>query len=242
MTQSRYAQFELLTILLIPICVSVASLIEPGACLALAIMTRCKKSIDQPFVCIGVLIILECFDLSRRRRQTNQVEADAANQGSTVSLCRRAQTLTFQAGQHKAINRVPSPVHFPHRRCRNTRWEGIRPVPRPRCPLCNPPAQQFNLPGNRPFLEFRWRHPLIGIIGRDPRDQLTLLDLSGYDHRIARAVAKCILLAIQPQVSLPCLRVRPVARVTEFRENRSDLAIEVDTTFSPCGMTAPGGE
>ena len=95
------------TVLLVAVGVGVASLIEPGPCLALAVMARCEQSIDQPFVCIGALVVLECIDLGGRRRQADQVEADAANQGRAVSLGRRAQSLAFQAGQHEVIDRVP---------------------------------------------------------------------------------------------------------------------------------------
>ncbi len=67
----------------------IAGDIEPVPTPALAKVRRSEKTIDKFFVSINGLVIDERIDLRRRRRQTNEIKINTANQRDAIGITRR---------------------------------------------------------------------------------------------------------------------------------------------------------
>ena len=76
------------------------------------------------------------------------------------------------------------------------------------------------------------RHAEIGVVGRDPGEQLALLGLTRYDDRRAFGRSKQAVALIEPEVGLALVDIRAVALIARFREDRADLPVEVDACQS----------
>ena len=75
----------------------------------------------------------------------------------------------------------------------------------------------------------RRRHPQLGIIGRDPRDQLALVRLSRDDDRRAVGRSEQPLPEVEPQVRLALVLIGPMALVARLRKDRPDLPVEINS-------------
>src|SRR5437870_1262687 len=78
-------------------------------------MRRSEQTFDLPLVSNSPLVSEKCIYFGNGRRQSNKVQAQAAEQCRPVRLGRRLQLLFFQPCQNERINRVASPsvlLHF----------------------------------------------------------------------------------------------------------------------------------
>ena len=67
-----------------------------------------------------------------------------------------------------------------------------------------------------------------GVLGRDPAVELAGLEVAGHDRAAAVAIGLGRRLLIEPQVGLALAGVGPVALVAVVREDRPDVAVELD--------------
>ena len=76
-------------------------------------------------------------------------------------------------------------------------------------------------------------HPLLGIVGGDPLEQEALRSVSLHDRRTAKVgtVLERAVLDIQAKSALPTLFIGTVAGKAILREDRADLATEIDLAF-----------
>ena len=82
------------------------------------------------------------------------------------------------------------------------------------------------------------RHPVGLVLGRDPGDELALLEVSRHDRVPVRLqLGEGPFLRVQPQPGLALPRVRPVAVEALVREDGPDLVVEVDL---PCSRWLRG--
>jgi hypothetical protein len=94
-------------------------------------------------------------------------------------------------------------------------------------PLLEKPAVAF---GKR-ILGLRRRHPLVGILGKDPPDQLTLVRPAWYDRSFARlGWFQCLVFDIQAQARFARSLVGTMALEAMAREDRPDLVVEIDSS------------
>ena len=97
-------------VLLEPVGVGVPGRVEPVPAPALAVMGRlASRRSTSLLVGVGRRVGEEGVDLRERRRQADQVEAQAADQGGPVGLGRGLQPLGLQPGEDEAVDRVPGP-------------------------------------------------------------------------------------------------------------------------------------
>ena len=89
--------------------VGVAGLVEPESAPALAVMRRRQEAIHQLLIGVRPLVGDEGVHLFRRRRQTEQVETEPADQHSSVGLRRRGDPLLFQPGEDEAVDGIAHP-------------------------------------------------------------------------------------------------------------------------------------
>src|SRR5207237_9458684 len=92
--------------------------IQPMTRPSLAIMRRREQAIDQLFVCLRALVLLELANFFRRRREPQKIEIGPPNQGTTICLARRGQFVLCQSDEHERVYRIPLPELRP---CRTRR-------------------------------------------------------------------------------------------------------------------------
>ena len=102
----------------------------------------------------------------------------------------------------------------------------------------DPFPQEFFLLRREWLLELRGRHDEVWIGRLDPGDQFALGDGAGHDRpRARRQFGEGGGAFVEPQVSLPRMRVAAVAVVAVGGEDRPDVAGEVDC---PDGISREG--
>ena len=114
---------------------------------------------------------------------------------------------------------------------RQRRLHGLlkRPVLPPLSAALDPAFQYLALLLGDFLVRFLRRHDLILIMGRDPTPELALIQLAGNDGCIAILVLlQRVRLQVEPQVCFAMLRLRPVALKAGIREDRQDIAAEID--------------
>lgn len=73
-----------------------------------------------------------------------------------------------------------------------------------------------------------WRHPLVGVFGRQAVIELAVLGLTGNDESLAaRCRAEQPAADIEPQIGLAHFGVRPMTAVTVVREDRPHVAMKL---------------
>src|SRR5262249_29221354 len=79
-------------VLLVPVAVGVAGSIEPVPTPSLAVMRRREQSIDHLLVSVRAPVREERINLGRRRRQSGEIEVDAADERGPVGFRRWSGT------------------------------------------------------------------------------------------------------------------------------------------------------
>lgn len=92
----------------------------------------------------------------------------------------------------------------------------------------NPAAECFNLLRSQFFVGIRRGHHLVGVFGQDPLNDGTLVGRSRFDglnpvfHRVSS------LGGVEAEICLPLFGVEPVTGKAVVREDRPDVAVEID--------------
>jgi hypothetical protein len=99
----------------------------------------------------------------------------------------------------------------------------------PRSALRNPPGQQLDLPiGQSGRAGVLRRHPPAQILGSDTLDEFAPGNVSRRKSDVAAQIALSPRFCVQPQLTFSLALIGPVTRITFIRENRPDIAIELD--------------
>ncbi len=207
--------------------VRVAREVQPLLRPVLAIRRLGQQTIDQFPVSLWRFIRYKRLHLIRRRRQSREVQTHAADERMLVRLQRGLPPASFQLRENEAVHIVAPPLRILHRRQRLALRFHICPMRLVLSPLRNPLLEDRLLLSRQRQLRFLGRHHLIGVLRKNAVHQLAVLG-------VARLDCKCSPFPlrnrprphIQPQLPLPCLRIRPVAGETILRKNRPHIAIK----------------
>ena len=96
--------------------VGVAGIVEPVPGPLFAPFEPGQQPVDEPFVGIGRGVGDKGLHDGRLRQQAGEVEGHAAGEGAAVGLPSGGQPSGFQAGEHKAVDRVANPRLIGHGR------------------------------------------------------------------------------------------------------------------------------
>ena len=102
-----------------------------------------------------------------------------------------------------------------------------RPVAGIRSPLRDPAFEQLDLLGTELLLLIGRRHPDVGVVADESLNQSTRLRLATHDDRLVtfREEAR---FDIEAQISRPLAGIGTVTREARIREDRTNVAVEVD--------------
>ena len=96
-------------VLLVAVAVGVAREVEPGAGPALAVVRRGEQAVHGLLVGVGRGVGEEGIDLLERRRQADQVEREAAEEGLARGLGRGLEPFRLEARGDEAVDRRAGP-------------------------------------------------------------------------------------------------------------------------------------
>ena len=89
--------------------VGIAGDVEPVAAPTLTVVRRGEEPVDDPGERVGALVGEEILDLGFRRRQADQIERGAAEQGALVGRGDGCETLVLEARQDETVDGLPDP-------------------------------------------------------------------------------------------------------------------------------------
>ena len=201
--------------------VGIAGGVEPVAAPVLAPVLGLHQLVDELLVDIRGRVVHELLDELRRGRQASDVEAEAAGERSLIRFRGGSKPHRFQLSEHECINRVLHPRGILHRGKLRTLCREERPVRLILGPFGNPAAKRFLLGGSQFLLRFRRRHPLVGIVRVNPRNQRTFFWLAGDDGRHLHGH----LAAVEPQVPFAGGAVGSVASKAILRQDGADVPV-----------------
>ena len=135
----------------------------------LAVAVVGQQPVDVAFVSIRRRIGDEGIDLLRRRRQTNQIEGEAAGEHRPVGLGLEREPVSLEPRQHERIDRV---AHGggDHRHLRADRRH-VRPMPLDLRSASHPGPEGLDLRWRKPFAAVGRGHDRVGIGRNDAGDQ-----------------------------------------------------------------------
>ena len=210
---------------------------------AFAIVGRSQQAVHLFFVSPRTRVLQEGIDLVDRRRQADEIQAQAPQQSGLAGDGGRLQLLLFELGQNKTVDRGASPGDVLHR----GKWGADRghkgPVffdtggggagrIGPRSALLNPALQRVDLFGRQRLTAHR--HARLLADAGDALVKRTGAGLARQDHLAGLPAGQCQRFRVQPQTGL--LSLFAVAAITALHENGLDIADEVD------GLAENGGQ
>ena len=208
--------------------VGVAGRVEPEPGLLFSVVGRGKIPVDHALVGTGLSVGEVLVDLAQFGRQPREGEGNAADERFPVGLGARGEPLGLHRGQKEAIDRLIGPVGSGVRGKLGLADRLKGPMLLVLCALFNPEAERFLLVCGQLFVGGRRRHHLGGVGREDARPDFALRERAGGDGRAAVEGAGGVLGSIEAEVGLAGLGVKPVTGETGLREDRSDVAIELD--------------
>jgi hypothetical protein len=198
--------------------------IEPTQRHSLAIVRVLHHAVDQPFISTWCPIVDKRRHFFRRRRNTQEIKIQTANQCAAIRLGRRPEPNLRQALSHEHIDAVLPSGHLGL----NRRFE--RPMLLVSGALGNPSVKDLLLSWSEFLMRVGRRHNFIGFGRRDAARQLTIRRLARYDWRRAGLRRfDCVVAQVQPQLGLASVVVRTVAMKAVVRKDRSHVAIEFNS-------------
>ena len=209
--------------------IRVARRVEPVPRRVLAITRRGEQTVHDFFVSSGRLVSEEGIHFVRRRRQSREVLRHAADEGGLVRFRRGPELFLVQLREDERVNLVLRPLLVLNHGQRRTFRSFVSPVRLPGRAFGDPALEKIDLCGRKLFARLRRRHDFLGIARRDARHHLALLQVAGNNRVVAglRGLERLVL-HVQPQLALALVFVRPVAGEAVVREQRADVAVELD--------------
>ena len=181
--------------------VGVAGQVEPHPAPVLAVGGLGEQAIDEPFVGVGARVVGRTRRLppgsaagrsGRGRARRTSAYRSASGEGVSPSRSSRARTKRSIAflGQD-ASRHLGQLAAVPASRTTSACVYGA--------PLRTHSREALDL-ARRELLARRWRrHHLVGVVGRDPADQLALFRVAPDDRGVAAQVGECSFLGVEPQ-------------------------------------------
>ena len=165
----------------VPLRVRITRQVKPHRGPPFAEVRRRQQRIDQSFVPRPFLpVTTRRFDLLRRRRNPDQVQADSPGQRRTFGFWRRLQMLRIEAGEDEAVHVVRRPRGVGDLWQRRRDRLHVGPVGFPLRSLGNPSAQRVDfraLERSTPL----W-HPFMRVRMRDAMNQFARTNIAGHDR------------------------------------------------------------
>ena len=192
-------------------------------------MLRGEQTIDDLFIGIRRVVLLERGDLFGRGRQADQVEVEPANKRAAISFGCRRNTFFPQPCVDEVVNRIER-LPFGDRRGHVAALRAnLIPMRLPLRSIFNPLFDQRDLLIVQLLVEILRRHPLVDVVRSDAAEQLAFIQLAR-NNRVPAAVqfSEGTFLIIQPQTRLARPFIRPVAGEAIVREDRANVPVEVD--------------
>ena len=212
-------------VLLVALRVGVAGKVEPEASPALAVVGGGQEPIYQGFIGLGGGVPDEGRRFLEARRQTGQIQAEAPGERVAVRFGAGLEALLFQARQDEEIHPVSWPPRVLDRRRRLILGLHEGPVVIVGRALSDPALEVVDLLGaERVSLG---RHAIIKVARGDSPDELAFLGLPRDDGALlGRGRLERFFPVKEAQAAF--LLHAPVALEADRRENRANVAVEVD--------------
>ena len=129
---------------------------------------------------------LEGIELSKGRRQADEIEGSAAQPLGGHCLRGWSEVFRLQLGEDEMIDVVGGPRSFFYRRRIMPLWWDERPMLAPLCSLGDPLAQRFHIAVTEARAVIGLGHQLIGIFTDDPNDHFRFIGFPRYDNNFVR--------------------------------------------------------
>ena len=140
----------------------------------------------------------------------------------------RLEPFLIKACQKKAVNLVPDPARVTDSRQFGLDGNDIGPVLRIGGPLSNPLGQQVNFLSGEFLARVKRWHGIVRVATGDACDQLTVIRFARHDRSMSVEIPGRALRRVDTQFGLSLGVVRAVALVALVRQDRPNVAIEVD--------------
>ena len=98
----------------------------------------------------------------------------------------------------------------------------------PRGALRHPPLEQIDLRDRELFFRIQRRHHLVLVLRGDAEDEFAFLQLARRHDGNPFALPEDALVRVEPEFGFPFAVVRPVTAQAILREDRQDIAAEID--------------
>ena len=190
-----------------------------------------EEPVDEPLVGVGPGVVDERGGVVGGRRQSREVERQAADQRGAVGTRRGRQALLGELDEDESVDVVADEAGVAgHVGRRVPGRRDVGPVALPFGPLLDPAAERLDLGLRERPARPLGGHPLGVIVRDDPLDQGALARLAGDDHRPVLPLRERPLLLVEPEARLALALVGAVALEAGLGEDRADVAVEVDWT------------
>jgi len=93
--------------------------------------------------------------------------------------------------------------------------------------LGDPAPEGLDLLGGEVLVRLRRRHAVLLVGGDQPGDELAVIRLTRDDDGVAAAIQRGVRGVVEPQPPLAVVRVLPVAVEAVLRQDRTDVAVEL---------------
>ena len=200
------------------IVLAIARHVEPVATPALAVVRRCEQPVDDLLESVGRGVVDELLDLFGRRRQSDQVEAGAAEEPAPVGHADRRKALFLELGEDEAVDVGLRPTGRSWRRHDRTRERPKRPEgslfvgddaarDRKRRLDIGPLGAAADPRGEAPDFGVGEpiavpRHLQVFALVTHGGDQQALLGVAGDDRRTAAAALQHTVERVEPQAAV----------------------------------------
>ena len=223
---------------LIAVCVGIPRQIEPLGRHPLTVARRLEQPVDHPLIRFRRRVLHERFNLIQRRRQSGEIERDAANQPFFACFrCERLQPTFFNRTQHKPVNAVHDArlILGTDARWLDTLHRCEGPMAFVLASLLDPLFEQRLLGGGQLLRVLGRRHRFIGISRTNASHEFTLRDIARHDGSMSVVNGPRTFGRVESQIGLPRLLVRAVTGPALVREDRTNIAIETNLARSRVG-------
>ncbi len=191
--------------------------IQPRDCHPFAVLRRGQQLVHKLLVGSGRRVGDKCFDLFRLGREADQVEVQPPGERAAVRFRRDLQSRLGQSLAHQMVDRLGA--------VRRGRFDRrlVRPMPLILAALGDPALDDRLLLVRQPLVRLRRRHDHVRIGAVDTGHDFAFVRLAGNNGLVVhRLVAD-----VQPQLRLSPVLVRPVAQEAVVREDRANIAVEL---------------
>ena len=213
--------------------VGVARRIKPVTRLVLAVSRRVEQTVHQLFVGVLIPIGKERVHFLRCWGQACQVIGHPANQRGPVGFRGGFQPFLFQTRENEIINLIARPFLVLHRGQRRAFGFDESPVALPIRSFRDPTAQRINLRGRQRLAAFRRRHHVVFVLRGNARDQFALFRVAGHDGQVARFKRlERVVFPVESEFGFALLLIRTMAGKALVGENRPDVPVEINGSFS----------